>query len=106
MYRFVDRDMFMRYLWGLAVGHTYAHERMKRSVSHDEPEEEEDVQGVYNEQDSHTSAHERTAQDDEPGQEEDIREVYDEDDYQSECDSDYIYDSTESLSEGDSNHNY
>jgi hypothetical protein len=24
--RFVDRDMVMRYHWGLAVGHTYAHE--------------------------------------------------------------------------------
>ena len=24
-YRFVDRDMFMRYEWGLAVGHTYTH---------------------------------------------------------------------------------
>ena len=23
--RFVDRDMFMRYEWGLGVGHTYAH---------------------------------------------------------------------------------
>ncbi|KAG1746305.1 hypothetical protein EDD22DRAFT_761186, partial [Suillus occidentalis] len=22
---FVDRDMFMRYQWGLGVGHTYAH---------------------------------------------------------------------------------
>lgn len=26
-YRFVDRDMVMRYHWGLAVGHTYAHRR-------------------------------------------------------------------------------
>jgi hypothetical protein len=25
--RFVDRDMFMRYLWGLAVGHIYTHEK-------------------------------------------------------------------------------
>jgi hypothetical protein len=24
-HRFADRDMFMRYEWGLAVGHTYAH---------------------------------------------------------------------------------
>jgi hypothetical protein len=25
--RFVDRDMVMRYHWGLAVGHAYAHEK-------------------------------------------------------------------------------
>jgi hypothetical protein len=25
--RFVDRDMAMRYHWGLAVGHAYAHEK-------------------------------------------------------------------------------
>ena len=24
---FVDRDMFMRYHWGLGVGHTYTHSR-------------------------------------------------------------------------------
>jgi hypothetical protein len=25
MYSFADRDMFMRYYWGLAAGHTYTH---------------------------------------------------------------------------------
>lgn len=27
MARFADRDMIMRYHWGLAVGHVYAHEK-------------------------------------------------------------------------------
>lgn len=30
---FVDRDMFMRYHWGLGVGHTYAHQPLKSAVS-------------------------------------------------------------------------
>jgi hypothetical protein len=107
MYRFVDRDMIMRYLWGLAVGHTYSHESTKRSISHDEPEEEDDVREVYNEeaiQDCVAPAHEgteRSVQDDEPRQEEE-EDIGDDEDYRSELDADYLYDSTESLSEGDS----
>jgi hypothetical protein len=30
-YSFVDRDMMMRYHWGLGVGHTYAHHDTERS---------------------------------------------------------------------------
>ncbi|KAG1832580.1 hypothetical protein DFJ58DRAFT_736309 [Suillus subalutaceus] len=33
--RFVDQDAFMRYQWGLEVGHTYAHATMRRQE--DEP---------------------------------------------------------------------
>ena len=33
--RFVDRDMLMRYHWGLSVGHTYSH-----VSDHSEPNDE------------------------------------------------------------------
>ncbi|KAG6904754.1 hypothetical protein DXG01_007377 [Tephrocybe rancida] len=40
--RFVDRDMFMRYLWGLLVGHVYSH-------AHGQPHEQEERQEVDSE---------------------------------------------------------
>lgn len=49
--RFVDRDMVMRFYWGLGVGHVYSHEEAKLDggsedqimESEDEEDEEDDV---------------------------------------------------------------
>ncbi|KJA15800.1 hypothetical protein HYPSUDRAFT_148660 [Hypholoma sublateritium FD-334 SS-4] len=40
--RFADRDMTMRYHWGLGVGHTYSHGRDVRSQQYSAPAEGED----------------------------------------------------------------
>jgi len=63
--RFVDRDMVMRYHWGLGVGHSYAHKQgpaSRQSGTEDiQPEGEDDEsemaipQGVTN---NHRSANE------------------------------------------------
>lgn len=37
-YRFVDRDMVMRYHWGLGVGHLYSHQRNANMGSPQSPE--------------------------------------------------------------------
>src|ERR1700722_2291156 len=42
--RFVDRDMMMRYHWGLAVGHTYGH-RLSESNPPDPHDAEESFVG-------------------------------------------------------------
>ena len=34
-YRFVDRDMVMRYYWGLAVGHVYTHSTDDSNLTQD-----------------------------------------------------------------------
>jgi hypothetical protein len=40
--------MFMRYLWGLGVGHTYAHRKMCSGQDGDSELEGDDDQAVYN----------------------------------------------------------
>jgi hypothetical protein len=53
MYSFVDRDMMMRYYYGLGVGHTYAHVQTSTSTINDrvagdlEPieEQEDEMEG-------------------------------------------------------------
>jgi hypothetical protein len=41
---FVDRDMVMRYHWGLAVGHTYAHEKENTESMEINPEDRYDME--------------------------------------------------------------
>ncbi|KAG2053095.1 hypothetical protein BDR06DRAFT_997279 [Suillus hirtellus] len=56
---FVDRDMFMRYQWGLGVGHTYAHTSHKATdttvIFEDLEEEEIQDQGICDSDSDHSS---------------------------------------------------
>jgi hypothetical protein len=52
---FVDRDMVMRYHWGLAVGHTYAHEKENTESTDIHPEDHCDMEeaAINSEVDEH-----------------------------------------------------
>jgi hypothetical protein len=78
--RFVDRDMVMRYHWGLGVGHTYAyqkttlpptpdedqHEELHSDASEDLPNDNEENTGSDNDEDEDLS--ENMSDDDENDQ--------------------------------------
>jgi hypothetical protein len=62
MRSFVDRDMFMRYYWGFAAGHTYAHSMRNghpatqfsagiNEANDSEPETSSGDGGLFNQQD-------------------------------------------------------
>jgi hypothetical protein len=44
--RFVDRDMMMRFFWGLGVGHVYAHAKCTTTVQSSAVEEPEPADGL------------------------------------------------------------
>lgn len=83
--------MLMRYLWGLAVGHTYAHQKkhfVREGDSESGSEQEEgDDQGVYDEGCAH-DRDEGRAQD---------QGVCDDESGQYRSDSDSVSDSTDDL---------
>ncbi|KIK32395.1 hypothetical protein CY34DRAFT_101573 [Suillus luteus UH-Slu-Lm8-n1] len=67
--RFVDRDMFMRYQWGLGVGHTYTHPSHKAAdtTANFEDQEEEEIQdqGICDSDSDHSSLESDSGEDSE-----------------------------------------
>jgi hypothetical protein len=92
--RFADRDMLMRYLWGFAVGHTYAHQRKHLVREGDSEQDKDEDQGVYDEE----FAHDQGEHDGGCAQD---QRLFDEECDQYPLDSDSASNCTDYLDEGD-----